>query len=263
MNAITMLYHDVVEAGEEDASGFPGSGAAPYKLERRKFDSHIEAIAEAIGQPPKRVTDLPDDTVAARPLLLTFDDGGVSAVTHTADRLEKHGWRGHFLVTVDFIGTHGFLTADDIRDLHRRGHVIGTHSCSHPDTMSWRPWRQLVEEWDRSVQVLSEVIGEPVTVGSVPGGYYSKVVARSAARAGVKVLFTSEPITRSHTVAGCVVLGRYTIWRVHGPATAAGIAAGRLAPRLKQYLIWNIKKVAKKVGGRFYLDLRERLLARR
>ena len=68
--------------------------------------------------------------------LITFDDGGVSALQTTADLLEKYGWRGVFFVTTDRIGTPTFLNADHVRELHRRGHVIGSHSCSHPERMS-------------------------------------------------------------------------------------------------------------------------------
>ena len=40
-----------------------------------------------------------------------------------ADELEQMGWRGHFFITSDWIGRRGFLTAGQIRELRRRGHV--------------------------------------------------------------------------------------------------------------------------------------------
>ena len=42
---IAILYHDVVEPGGDDASGFPGPGAARYKLTRSEFAGHLEALA--------------------------------------------------------------------------------------------------------------------------------------------------------------------------------------------------------------------------
>ena len=66
----------------------------------------------------------------------TFDDGGVSYYTVVADRLEAQGWRGHCFVSTDFIGQRGFLTAAQIRELDARGHVIGSHSASHPARFS-------------------------------------------------------------------------------------------------------------------------------
>ena len=43
-----------------------------------------------------------------RHVLLTFDDGGKSAV-RIADLLEEQGWRGHFFITTAMIGEPGFV----------------------------------------------------------------------------------------------------------------------------------------------------------
>ena len=51
-----------------------------------------------------------------RGLLLTFDDGGKSAV-RIADLLDKKGWKGHFFVTTSLIDTSGFVTPSNILDL--------------------------------------------------------------------------------------------------------------------------------------------------
>ena len=195
-------------------------------------------------------------------LLLTFDDGGTSALAPTADLLEKHGWRGHFFMTTDYVGTPGFLSAAQLRDLHARGHVIGSHSCSHPARMALCSREQLLREWRQSREVLAEILGVPVTVASVPGGYYSRAVAEAANEAGIRVLFNSEPTTRLAMVGDCLVVGRYTVYRGMSARAAAALAAGRRLPRWRQAFWWNVKKAAKAVGGRTYLALRERLLRR-
>jgi peptidoglycan/xylan/chitin deacetylase (PgdA/CDA1 family) len=244
--ALALLYHDVIEPGRPDASGFPGPGAARYKLTVADFREHLRAL-----------------TQSARPeLLFTFDDGGVSAAA-IADLLEEHDRRGHFLVTTDFISTPTFLSAAQIRDLHQRGHVIGSHSCSHPPRMALCSWEQLVAEWSHSCAVLADMLGEPVTVASVPGGYYSRRVAQAADRAGIRLLFNSEPTTRSRQIGACQVVGRYTIYEGMTAADAAALVGRHPWRRLRQAAAWKLKKLAKSVGGRGYLALRERLLGRR
>ena len=104
------------------------------------------------------------------------------------------------------------------------------------------------------------MVDEPVTIASVPGGYYSKKVAEAAAVSGVKALFTSEPTTLYYNVNGCLVLGRYTGLRGVAPEVSAGLASGVLLPRLRQSLFWNSKKVAKVLGGRYYSKLRKYIL---
>ena len=193
--------------------------------------------------------------------LLSFDDGGVSALEPTAELLEQHGWRGFFFVTTDRIGTPTFLNADQIRALRRRGHVIGSHSCSHPERMSWCGREQLLDEWRRSREALEAILGEAVQTASVPGGFYSRMVAETASEAGYTLLFNSEPTTGMTTVGACRIVGRYTVYRGMSAQMAARLVTGRLT-RWRQTWAWNLKKVAKAVGGRAYLALRQRLLAR-
>src|SRR5437588_17485 len=197
---------------------------------------------------------------ASPPWLLTFDDGGVSAYTCIAGMLEEFGWRGHFFVTANYVGSPSFLSGAQIKELHRRGHVIGSHSASHPERMSHCSPEEMLREWAESVARLSDIVGERVRVASVPGGFYSARVAKAAARAGIEMLFTSEPTSAGRSVDGCLVLGRYTIRRSTTAEAVAAIAAGRVAPRLKQLLLWNAKKVTKALGGRYYLKARKSLL---
>jgi len=256
---ISLLYHDVVEPGQFSSSGFPGGDANVYKLLRSEFEQHLQALEHAPGRGNVALLDCAAREPSSKTLLLTFDDGGASALS-IASLLERRGWRGHFLVTTDYIGKPGFLRADQIRELHARGHVLGSHSCSHPIRMSRCTPTQLDREWTVSLQTLSDIIGERPRVASVPGGYYSRQVAETAAAAGIEVLFNSEPISRLARVEGCLVLGRHSIQQGISAHAAARIAQGAWAPRFRQYLYWNSKKIAKRLGGRYYLALRKSLL---
>ncbi len=242
---LALLYHDVVDPGLYDSSGFPGPDAARYKLTHNEFTAHLDAIVAVTAEAPAP--------------LLTFDDGGSSA-SYIATELERRGWRGHFFITTDRIGSPGFVDADQIRDLRARGHTVGTHSCSHPTRMSWHSHEELLREWRDSSKILAEILGGPVTHGSVPGGYYSRVVAEAAASTGLCQLFTSEPTRRKWVVAGCTVIGRYSIYRGMSAQAAASLAARRPTARLAQATTWTAKKLAKRVGGTLYDDLRSIVL---
>ena len=261
---IALEYHDVVAAGDFSASGFAGPGADSYKLTTANFDAHLAAVA-GTGS----LADLPAERVASRlagngdeqqtRVLLTFDDGGRSALTEIAPRLEALGWCGHFFMTSSQIGAPGFLTADDLRELHARGHVVGSHSHSHPVRMSACSLNALRHEWTESVRLLSDVLGTPVRTASVPGGYFSRVVAETAADAGLQVLFTSEPTSRPMRVGSCTVLGRYTLRRDDPGSRAAALVAAPPGARARQWSIWNAKKVLKALGGESYLRARARV----
>jgi peptidoglycan/xylan/chitin deacetylase (PgdA/CDA1 family) len=243
VTATALMYHDVTPAGREDTSGFPGGDAARYKLTPNQFEHHLAAIGRRVPSP-----------------VLTFDDGGISASDWIAGALERRGWRGHFFVTTRYLDRPGFLGRAHVRDLHARGHIIGSHSHSHPLRMANCSEARLREEWKRSTAHLADVLGEPIVTASVPGGHYSMKVAATAAAAGIRVVFTSQPTVRVKKLADMTILGRYAIEASTSAATAAGLAAGDYAPRARWTALWMAKQAGKRAGGTLYLRVRARLL---
>lgn len=260
MHALTLLFHDVVPAGQWDSSGFPGKDANLYKLDSVDFHRHVSTIARVLHHRPITGSQLLS-TSEHRPVLLTFDDGGVSAL-YVADVLDELGWKAHFLVTVGRIGSSGFLNARQIVQLRQRGHIIGSHSYSHPTRMAHCSMSELDDEWQRSVLGLSEIVGERINVASVPGGYYSRRVGVAAARAGIKVLFNSEPVTTARTIDDCLILGRFCVRRNTRPSWSEAMVAGHRPLQVRQFVFWNAKKLAKAIFGRAWLRARAALLNR-
>jgi peptidoglycan/xylan/chitin deacetylase (PgdA/CDA1 family) len=256
-----LMYHDVVATGAEDTSGFPSRDAALYKVTPELFEAHLTGIASVVGRAFQARHAGGAELNAQHPII-TFDDGGVSAMTG-ADALERHGLTGHFFITANYVGTRGFVTAQHLRELRARGHVIGSHSCSHPLRMGHCPWPQLLDEWARSRSMLSEWLGEDVVFASVPGGDFAPQVAEAAARGGITQLFTSEPTLEARHAFGLTLHGRFTIQRWTSAATAAALAAGAWLPCARQALVWNAKKLSKRVGGERYLQLRKLLIGDR
>ena len=89
-------------------------------------------------------------------------------------------------------------------------------------------------EWSDSRDALEDLLGHPVTVASVPGGYFSAAVANAAADAGLRVLFTSEPTTKVSSHEDCTVIGRFTIRRGHAPDMAQRFVARRAMGTLRR-----------------------------
>lgn len=257
-----LMYHDVVPAKAAESSGFSGEGANVYKVEIADFERHLEALKRTFPVGPLCLRPNAPALLASR-LMLTFDDGGVSAYTDIAPRLERLGWRGMFFVTTGKIGEPGFLTAEQIRDLYRRGHAIGSHSVSHPSMMSTLSRADLAREWGESLQTLSDIVGARVDIASVPGGYSSRAVESAAAAAGVRFLFTSEPSTRLGARNGMQIIGRYMIKATASPRMVVELAGGSGGTQFNQWIRWNALKLAKRSLGRGYPRVREALLALR
>ncbi|WP_010582296.1 polysaccharide deacetylase family protein [Schlesneria paludicola] len=257
---INLLYHDITAVGRESTSGFPGPGAARYKLTPDEFRIHLDHIASVARTPPVASAEAVR-SVGGPAWAITFDDGGLSAITEIADQLEHRGWRGWFFIATNYLGQPAFCSPDQIRELHRRGHIIGSHSHTHPDRISQCSWDQMVDEWGQSCRVLSGIIGQPIETASVPGGFYSRDVARAASQAGIRVLFNSEPTTSAFAVDGILVLGRYNIYRGMSAADAVALMNSPLR-RWRQAAFWNLKKIAKTFAGPVYKAVRHRILAR-
>jgi peptidoglycan/xylan/chitin deacetylase (PgdA/CDA1 family) len=238
-------YHDVTDSPRD--SGFQRDGALPYKLSRASFAAHLDRIA-AGPLTPTLVTRI-DFTRPGRHLLLTFDDGGKSALA-IGDELCRRGWRGHFFISTALIGSRTFLSADEIRQLRAAGHLIGSHSHTHPDIYRELHWEQMVVEWRQSADILSQILGEPCTCGAVPGGEISSQVLRSAGVAGLRHLFTSEPWPEPSLVAGAWVLGRFCAKASTSPEEIARLSQFR--GWRKQIAIRGLKQLASRSLATLY-----------
>lgn len=256
MRVMSLMYHDVA-SGADPASGFVGPGPDHYRLTREEFSSHLEAIA-ASGLAPSLV----GEPAGERSILLTFDDGGSSAVTTIHPMLAERGWRGHFFITVAAIGADQFLTADGIRELRASGHVIGSHGYSHR-VMTALSDAEVASEWRTSKAILEDLLSDRVDVLSVPTGAYTERVGMLALEAGYRHVFTSEPWLRPRVLRDGRVYGRFAVVSTT-PAEQVG-ALCRFSRRViaQQAAAWELRKLAKKVLGGRYLAVRRSLLSRR
>jgi peptidoglycan/xylan/chitin deacetylase (PgdA/CDA1 family) len=228
-----------------------------YNVEPARFAEHLEAFERVVGRAPAAVDDVSDGD-----WMITFDDGGASAL-HAGEELARRSWRGHFFIATDMIGRLGYLDWDGVRAVAAMGHVIGSHSCSHPDRMAACSWEQLMAEWSGSAEVLARELGQPVRTASVPGGLYSRDVGRAAAIAGYTSLFTSLPSQRLRSIDGCRLIGRYALRRDTSAADAAAAASGAALPWARQRAAWGLRGTVKAVAGKRYESVRRTLLARR
>lgn len=240
---MVLMFHDVYRV-DPDESGFAGAAAGRYKLQVRDFERQLDGVAAADARAPVLMSLDPADTV------ITVDDGGVSFHTLIADRLEARGWRAHCFVSTGYIGKPGFLDAARIRDLHARGHRIGSHTVTHPDRLDAYPWHRIISEWEDSQKRLQDIIGAQVSTASVPGGRYSPLVARIAQAVGLTTLFTSEPqLTVEHVDDGAV-FGRFAVRHGAHPDFCRRLVERRPATRITEWAAWNAKKQFKQLAMR-------------
>jgi peptidoglycan/xylan/chitin deacetylase (PgdA/CDA1 family) len=232
-----LMYHEVTD--DPKTSGFQRPGALPYTLTKAAFAGHLDAIAD--GQlEPELVSDL-DLSVPGphRHVLLTFDDGGASAM-YAAEELRRRGWKAHFFIITGRIGERTFLKPADIKTLRAMGHIVGTHSHTHPDIFRALPRALMTTEWRVSRAILEALLGEPCVTASVPGGDISRVVLESAGEGGIRYLFTSEPLLRPERIGETWVFGRVIL--------KAGVSTATIR-ELVTFRGWHRMQLLRRLGS--------------
>lgn len=192
MAEINLMFHDVYSISAKE-SGFPGVGPDLYKVDRNAFESFVVA------------------TLGKRSdFVFTFDDGGSSAYYIVAPILEKYNKKGIFFIVTSCIGKEGFLSAEQIVDLSKRGHTIGSHSHSHK-RLSELSDMEILREWQESKDILSTLLNKSIETASIPNGYQSDSVLVMAEKVGYKALYTSVPTTKTVHKGDIAIIGRFVV----------------------------------------------------
>ena len=142
-----LMFHDVYRDSFSE-SGFQSAGANHYKITEALF---VEQL----------------DSLSVLPLTWTFDDGGASSYSVIAPLLEQYNLKGHFFIVTDRIGSEGFLSTNQIRDLYNRGHIIGSHSRSHPENLKSLSYEERKKEWTESVLLLNSLIESQINENDI------------------------------------------------------------------------------------------------
>ncbi len=238
---IILMFHDVLGLSCP-ISGFQTIGAKQYQLDEATFEKFV-AFANR----------------SKKDVIYTFDDGGVSFLNIAAPILEKYGERGIFCITTSRIGTPGFLSEDQIRTLDAKGHIIASHSHTHPGIISKLSDAELFEEWRKSKEILENILGKRVVAASVPGGAVSKKVLQALFKTGYSEIYTSEPSSVKRVYKNGFVVGRFTVKR-----TTSDIELKKLFDssfyRYKLLIKYRVLRVAKALMGSSYNVVKQRIL---
>ena len=233
------MYHDI-STGTDMSSGFQTQVSMDYKVDETVFEEQVRCCK-------------------GKNVVFTFDDGGESFLTVAAPILEKYGFRGVFLISTSQIGSKGFLSVDQIKELDKRGHIIGSHTHSHPKNLAKLNYDEIFQEWKISLDILRQILCKDVPVASIPNGRGSVNVIKAAKDAGVNELYTSEPISSIYCKDGVTLIGRYVVLRSMSTTSVLKIVDSyfrRAILRIK----WGIINIFKSVLGKYYYNLRQMLV---
>lgn len=233
------MYHDIVTV-DDKSSGFQNESAFQYKVEETAFEEQIKALQ-------------------GKDVVFTFDDGGVSFLTKAAPILEKYGFKGVFFISTKYIGTPGFLTAEQVKALEERGHVVGSHSHTHPEIFTKLSKEEIHEEWLKSFETLQSILGTKDLPMSIPNGYASKTIMQEAINCGYSDIYTSQPTTKVKTFQKHNVIGRYVVHENMSTQDVLRIVTSK-GTKMKMAMKWHVLNIVKGLLGSSYDTLKAKVL---
>lgn len=97
------------------------------------------------------------DLLADGEIVLTFDDGPLRAHTQAVvDALEAQCTKATFFM----VGSQALADPEMVRQIHRKGHTVGTHTQSHADLRKMTPL-QARQEIELGFSSVSQALGQP------------------------------------------------------------------------------------------------------
>jgi peptidoglycan/xylan/chitin deacetylase (PgdA/CDA1 family) len=188
---------------------------------------------------------------------ITFDDGCETDLIAAAPVLQESGFHATFYLTAGFLGTPGYLNADQVRQLDSQGFEIGCHSMTHPylsDLSDEELGREIV---DAKLQ-LEQIVGHAVGHFSCPGGRYDGRTLETARRAGFRSVANSRFHANSSDTSP-YELGRIAVLRDMSLEEFAATCQGRglWKKRLQDETRQGVRQV---LGNRVYDRLRAAVL---
>jgi peptidoglycan/xylan/chitin deacetylase (PgdA/CDA1 family) len=181
------MYHELEVEGRSLSQNDPGY--LRYVVREHEFREQMEWLQSAKLRGISVSEALSGKTSGG--IVITFDDGCGTDLSVAAPLLHKLNFGATFYITVGFLGRHGYLVADQVRELSDAGFEIGCHSMTHTylsDLNDLQLRREIVESKSR----LEEIIGRSVHHFSCPGGRWSSAVSAMARRAGYRSVTTSR-----------------------------------------------------------------------
>ncbi len=250
---VFLMYHELELPGRKLVQSEPGY--VRYILPLENFQNQMRwmkksglrglSVSEALLYPSEPS------------VCITFDDGCETDLIAATPVLQEFGFHATFYLTAGFLGTPGYLNAEQVGQLDSLGFEIGCHSMTHPylsDLSNDELSREIV---DAKLEI-EQIVGHAIAHFSCPGGRYDERTLETARRAGFRSVANSRFHANSSSTSP-YELGRVAMLRDSSLEEFAATCQGHglWKKRLQDEIRQGIRQM---LGNRVYDRLRAAVL---
>jgi peptidoglycan/xylan/chitin deacetylase (PgdA/CDA1 family) len=191
-----------------------GKSSPDYTVTIALFKAQIKMLADSGYHsilPDQLYSYLTKGTaLPSKPIMLTFDDSHEEHYSVVAPELEKYGFKGVFFIMTIPLGKPHYMTADEVKSLSDRGHVIGCHTWDHQNVKKLAagnpvvtklvntkkftdPASQVAEAWNLELTKpkakLEQIVGKPVVYFAYPFGAWDYPAVDELKKGDIRAAF--------------------------------------------------------------------------
>jgi peptidoglycan/xylan/chitin deacetylase (PgdA/CDA1 family) len=192
---IPILTYHAVEKGDRPPSRLSPDDTV-YLLKRDYFYAQMNYLAE------QRIrTLLIDDLIEMKrqnriapqekAVCLTFDDGNESDYSIVYPILKQYGLKATFFVVTNSIGSTGYVSWDQLKEMSRSGMSIQSHTHTHPFISQCKD-EKVREEFAVSKKMIEDRLSTAVAILAAPGGDWHERFRSIVEECGYQAVCTSK-----------------------------------------------------------------------
>ncbi|MEP6907981.1 MAG: polysaccharide deacetylase family protein [Pseudoxanthomonas sp.] len=249
--AATALMYHALGVGETPSGQDPH-----YTVDLGSFGRQLDALGRSHSLGSAR--DWLQGT--AHDVLVTFDDGHSSNYALAFPALQRRGITADFFVNPALVGTKGFATWAQLREMSDAGMSIQSHGYDHVYLTSLGD-AKLRSTLQAAREEIAQHVGKPVTLLAPPGGRMPHGLSDSARECGYTHILSSRP-GRINAASTDRILPRMAITAKTSTETLEAWAGSDRSAVLRERVRYGSLGLAKQLlGDARYEHVRTRALA--
>lgn len=204
------MYHLIME---EPYSVYDGLFVRPSDFAAH-LDSIVESGAVSLFADEYRLTAKPS-------VMITFDDGYEDNYTTAFPMLRERGIKATIFLITDLIGTPGYMTEAQIREMAQSGLIrFGCHTKSHYD-LSKLGEEQVRYQLAESKRIIEELVGYEVLSLAYPAGGHNDLAVKVTSEMFSFAYTTKSPYNTP--ADNMLTIPRYGVYRSSGAGFVGGV----------------------------------------